>query len=247
MTQKHINTHIRINAPGYRHNHQCGWENEEDRRAFAVEVVSILGGLGFTLQNEGSGLISRLGACPTVERDKESLYLHPDDLSGWLADGSLAEIVEALKSANTCQVRFVDEYERKVDCTPAEYAAELAKHESVIRERWLERLITPSRRRVYVRRTTHVSTIDLVNPMTEVGNFQARNMLKAEFNKAKSSVTKPILDRLIAEGLVECITDLSTLEVYVRTRGKTELATMQRAARKAAKDGDSNGPFAQAS
>jgi hypothetical protein len=239
MSKTYISTHIRLNAPGYRRNnveyHQSiGWQNDADSKAFSDELLCILGGLGFTVQGERSAAISSCGACPTVERGKESLYLHPDDLSGWLAEGSVGQIVEALKAAKTCELRWVDEYERKVDCTLDEYTTELARHEDVIRERWLERLTTPSRRKAYVRRTANIGTNDLINPMDQVGDYQARNSLEAAFRRACDSVVGPILDRLIIEGLVECVVGSGpTREVYVRTRGKTELAALRRTARKA--------------
>lgn len=236
----YISTHIRLHAPGYRrsggaYQQMIGWQNAEDSATFTKEVVNILGSMGFAVQGNHPAAISACGACPTVERGKESLYLHPDDLSGWLAEGSLAEIVEALKVAKTCHVRHVDENERKVDYTIDEYKRELSKHEAVIRERWLDRLSTSSKRRAYVRSSTSINTRDLANPMDEVGDYRAKNMLKAAYVVASNCVTGPILDRLIAEGLVEStVRPEPYCDVCVRTRGKTELAALHRSKRKAA-------------
>lgn len=229
----YIKTHIRIDTPTYRRNGP-GWDEPAERTAFYKELATIFEELGFKLQGEKNDTLKRMAV--TVERGLESLYLHPDDLSGWLAEGSLKHILDALKQAKTCKVRFVDTYETKVDCTVDEFEAMFAAHASVLRERLIEKLKTRDKRYAYPRSEVSIITNDLINPMDEVGDYQAKNTLKAEFNVARNRVIQPIIEQLIDEGIVcRVIGPAPKNTEFLRTRGKTEMAEWQRQQRKAAK------------
>lgn len=229
---KYINTHIRVDTPTYRRNGQPGWDEPGERTAFYKELAAIFEGIGFTPQSEKEYLLKVMAV--TVERGKESLYLHPDDLSGWLAEGSLEGILDALKQSKTCKVLFVDTYETKVDCTVDEFEAMLTAQASVLRERLIEKLKTPNKRYAYPRGEVSIMTKDLINPMDEVGDYKAKNTLKAEFNVARNRVIQPIIEQLIDEGIVcRVIGPAPQNTEFLHTRGKTEMAQWQRQQRKA--------------
>lgn len=86
---EYVEAHFRIHTKGFEHG--CFHANE-DRAAFDEAVSSLFASLGFSVS---SGRHS--GSCSTARRGHESLYLHPQDFSGFVRKSSVKEIAEAME------------------------------------------------------------------------------------------------------------------------------------------------------
>jgi len=119
--------HVRINTPIYRrYNHQPQWTSDDDRIAFDNAVVALLASIGMTVDGGGSYASS--------EDPMESLYCHPDDLSGTLSMNRLLELCMALENCETSSLRWVDIYAYPEKVSDSEIAARMESQEAELVE-----------------------------------------------------------------------------------------------------------------
>ena len=114
---EYVDVHFRIRSKGFdaMHGH---FYTTEDGAAFDEAVSSLFVSLGFSVK---SGRHS--GSCSTVVRGYESLYLHPQDFSGFVRKSSVKEIAKAMENREGlfwCE--WVDLYDDAVEASDEGYA-----------------------------------------------------------------------------------------------------------------------------
>ena len=221
----YINTHIRINTPAYRHRPADGgqwWISDAAREAFYADVDALLESIGFHADSTRH------------VRGEESLFCHPDDLSGHIKEGTLDEVLGALRGSEHFAVRWVDLYDHFVAMSPQEYGERLAQHAESIKEELVESLKTSNKNKAY-RFSGVMFNTDRLVPAWGVGRW--RSLLPAtpggEHANVHARFISSLIDELVASGVVARIEHGG--DIYLRTRGKTEFAAWQREQRAAAK------------
>lgn len=112
----YVNTYFRVNS-GY------VWGEghpEELNTAFRKEIEEIFSTLGFEITNPTQSYY-----CQTGTRENESLYFHPQALSGFIKQESIPLIEEALKSAKSFKHYHTDTYEKALNYTREEFRSKL--------------------------------------------------------------------------------------------------------------------------
>jgi len=101
----YINTHFRIET-GYvwREGH-----SKDDRIRFQEELKRVFPLIGFTVIEPKNSY-----SCYVVKRGKESLYCHPQDISGFILESSIEEIKKVLEESSI-RLTAVDTYECAYD------------------------------------------------------------------------------------------------------------------------------------
>lgn len=96
--------------------------SREQTEAFFIECEKILESLGFSVEPPKFS-----GDCPTGTRGAESLYCHPQELSGYIIREKVAEIESVLSSAKTFRHYHTDLYGEALNYTENEFRAALAE------------------------------------------------------------------------------------------------------------------------
>lgn len=144
----YIKTHVRIETPTYGHNgHGVMFASNEAREAFHSEAREVLEQIGFTC---GKPRSYRSGACDTVTRGKERLYLHPQDFSGLLSEQGIETLVQSINEhATLFRVRHVDRYDLYQDLSPAQVAQAIAHQAPSVRAQMCQAYRTSRRSRYF--------------------------------------------------------------------------------------------------
>jgi hypothetical protein len=109
--------YFRINTPMYyKSKYGVGFEIEEDRILFYETAKKIFLNNGWVIKKEGYN-----GGCPTVTKDKQELYLHPQTFSGVIKEENISCIENLLSNSNIFKFQNTDIYEDVFDITDEEY------------------------------------------------------------------------------------------------------------------------------
>lgn len=138
----YADVHFRIETPAYSGNE--GWKLNADRDLFNDEIASLLKAAGFQ-ENRDKSLY-----CEMI-RDKERLYIHPQDISGVFKKNSVGEIERILSNNKTFYVRWVDIYDDYYDIDRAEYGKYLERQEEGVKKFLLQNAKT-ARKHTFVSR-----------------------------------------------------------------------------------------------
>lgn len=123
---EYANVYFRIDAAGY--GYPAFSFTEKDKKAFYVEVKNALLPLGWNLENEETW------KCDYIVKDKQKLYLHPQNFSGEVLKNDVKQIAEALQKHDTFYLRWVDLYDTVYDISDSEYEEYLNSKETEIRK-----------------------------------------------------------------------------------------------------------------
>jgi hypothetical protein len=175
---------------------------------FEKEVRELLGQAGFAIKEA-----SRLSSCQTVNKDKEYLYCHPMDLSGYLKEESIPKVIEAIKKAKTFTLREVREVEKVHDYTPEELRADLETKRPRLEQEILKSLTTKNAEKFFY--------VDLGRLKTDVHYLDCK-----ESQTLESDFLKDILHRLVTQGKIKTSQDRYNNITY-RTALKKEQLDME--------------------
>ena len=114
----YVLVYFRIEA-GY---HGGDGMSRKQREAFFAKCEKIMKSLGFSVEPPKFS-----GECPTGTRGAESLYCHPQELSGYISREKVAEIETTLSSAKTFRHYHTDLYGEALNYTENEFRAALAE------------------------------------------------------------------------------------------------------------------------
>ncbi len=148
-TTKYINTYFRINC-GYEMNRGMG---EKEYDFLKSEINNIFIPLGFRIKED-----CITNASDSAYRNKESLYLHPMNFSGYILEQSINEIEAAIK-ASGLNLRGIDTYDVLFDEDAEFLLKALHDAKKAIREEIFEAYKT-TRKTTFVMKghsTVHVS------------------------------------------------------------------------------------------
>lgn len=205
---EYIRVYFRIDCPAY---NPCGypsWENDEQHGRFHAEAENIVNAFGI---HEGTG--GRFEDHPM-----EHLYIHPQDISGVLAKNKIKAVAEALNSAKSFSVRWVDVYEDISPMSNAEYLAKLEQQRGEIEAELLSAMTTK-------RRNLYICLGYGANPIALVANkhfIPRREAERCADDGTGFSYVRSVFDALVEQGkIVSAETKNGT---GYRTAKKDELA-----------------------
>lgn len=128
----YIKAYFRIEVPGWDYR-IMGFSDDAERAAFYGLAHDALERCGFSEDKEDNysrGTMVRSG--------KETLHIHPQEISGTVKKNNVRRIAEQLAGCEGLTMRWVDLYETVYDMTDAEYAAYLYGKRDDLRRKVLE-------------------------------------------------------------------------------------------------------------
>jgi hypothetical protein len=130
------NVYFRINTPSYYRNNKCGvgFENQQSGEQFHNEVLNVFLNDGWELKREHSCS----GGCSRVTKDKQELYLHPQEFSGVIFDENIPYIEQLISNSEMFKWSNTDIYEEVFDITDEEYLNILKSKRQYIEQDILE-------------------------------------------------------------------------------------------------------------
>lgn len=153
------------------------------------EVIKRLTAIGFV------GAPARPSrAVSVVRRGAEYLYCHPADLSGYVLEDTVNEVIDAL-AGSTFIVGRVDRYNKALNYTEDEYRAALSAMEADLMEQVI-RAFTTKRRNLYL----HQSALESVR--SGLPHFRIGVVGATIFERIERSLVAAILDRLVSDGRI---------------------------------------------
>ena len=187
---KYHEVYFRINTPSYYNGNPVGFA--DDGKAFYDEITGIFAHDGWKVHKPMCS-----GECPTVHKDNQSLYLHPQCPSGVLSDEQREHIETLMQGAKTFRLEATDIYKECYDMSIDE-AREML-NTAGIKEWYLKDLHTT--------RTTKFKTgvID-----SAVYHFEIPALHKGKYADITKEVCTEILHGLVESGMV----------IYEEIRGK---------------------------
>lgn len=115
MTYRKV--YFRIDTPSYYKNkYGVGFENE-DGQIFQRDITDLFLASGWEIQKERYSI----GGCNTITKDKQELYLHPQQVSGVVIEENIPAIEKLLSTSALFTFRNTDIYEEVFDLTDEEY------------------------------------------------------------------------------------------------------------------------------
>lgn len=128
-----------------KYRHDTGWPEQGAEDAFLAESRALFQGAGWELHPGRSGS----GACDTVTKGQQELYLHPMNFSGVIRTDEIPSIQALLKPAAAFHCRGVDCYEEYLELTDEAYLAWLESRRTEIEAEIIKRYQT-RRRNLYI-------------------------------------------------------------------------------------------------
>lgn len=125
--------------------YDTGWPDRGAEDAFLAESHALFQGAGWELHPGRPGS----GACDTVTKGQQELYLHPMNFSGVIQTDEIPAVQAALSTAECFHCRGVDCYEEYLELSDEEYLALLGSRRDEIEAEILKHYQT-RRRNLYV-------------------------------------------------------------------------------------------------
>ena len=129
------NVHFRVETPSYYNSKYGVGFDQEDREKFNAEVLNLFLNDGWQLKEEK---YKSIWGCNRVIKDKQELYLHPQDFSGVVKVENIPYIEQLINSSTMFKLRCIDAYEEVFDITDEEYMNILKSKEKDIKQDLLE-------------------------------------------------------------------------------------------------------------
>ncbi len=157
---EYVQAHFRILCA---YDGRYGWPSNDSRLAFRDETAALFEEAGWTCKKS-----SMSGSADTVHREKESLYLHPQDFSGVIRKDTVPEIIALLRDRKTFRYVTVDLYDDYYDISDDEYLSRIEARRQEITDEILG-LCTTKRRNLYVSADRVFSALEAKFRMHRVG------------------------------------------------------------------------------
>ena len=160
--------YFRINTPSYYKNkHGVGFENQESGDQFKEQITKLFLNDGWKIEDKK---YSTSNSCNTVIKDKQSLYLHPQSLSGVILEKNILYIENLLSNSDLFKFERVDIYEDIYDLSDNDYLELLKSNQSEIEKEILEAYKT-KRKNLYI--------TDTWNPLQNIlKNYKVERLKK---------------------------------------------------------------------
>lgn len=206
---EYANVHFRIEASEY--SYPDFSFTEENEIAFYSEVKSVLYPLGWEWEKRN---VEKWN-CDYITKEKQTLYLHPQDFSGIVLKSEVKQIAEALEQHTTFYLRWVDLYETVYDISDYEYEGYLNTLDEEIRKKLFEVCQTKRKNKYYY-------LFDVCRNLAEqfrlhrIGENNKRNY---GFGQTIEHIEK-IADNMVKDGLIVLVENNGN--ILVRSINKTE-------------------------
>lgn len=126
--------YFRINTPSYYKNkYGVGFENQQEGELFFNSVKALFLGDGWEIKKEKYS-----GNCPTVTKDNQELYIHPQNFSGVVLVESIKQIEQLINNQELFKFESTDIYEDILDITDEQYINMLKGQQEEIEKDILE-------------------------------------------------------------------------------------------------------------
>lgn len=146
--------YFRIDAPSYyKSKYGVGFENQEDKKLFFKTITEIFLNDGWEIKKEKYN-----SGCPTVTKEKQELYLHPQELSGVVKEENIFYIEKLISNSDLFKFEKTDIYEDVFDLTDDEYIKILESKRSEIEKDLLE-IYKTKRSNLYITNTVPLSRV----------------------------------------------------------------------------------------
>lgn len=204
---EYARVYFRIRTPGF----DCvngGFSEIADREVFHADMEVIFVSLGWAVEYAD------------VTKDKQHLYIHPQEISGSVKKSDISTIAEALGD----RIRYVDIYEDVYDVTDAEYLDMINAKSAEIRKDILKAAVT---KRAY----TFVSAGDIIehigykHHLPRLGLTDGCGHIYGNKKELAYSVVEKCINDLVSEG--KLFTMNQNERLYIRTPNKTEQKKMK--------------------
>lgn len=199
---EYVKVYFRMETKGY--TYPSFSFTEEDRKAFDVDLLEVFTSLGWKCKKEAYS-----GSCSTWIKEKQHLYLHPQNFSGEVLKNEVKKIAEAIEKRNTFYLRWVDLYETVYDMTDQEYEDALSLKDEKIRNTILEKC-----------KTTRTSKFYYIADVTRCfsDRFGIKQIGKEKCSGIVMGHIEKIIETMIKEGYLVSARDGK----MIRTINKTE-------------------------
>jgi hypothetical protein len=149
---KHV--YFRIDTPSYyKVKYGVGFEDQNDSEAFDRAATNIFLNAGWQIKKEKYN-----SGCTTVTKDKQELYLHPQNFSGVVKEENIPEVEALLSKSEMFRFEKTDIYEDIFDITDEEYINILESKETEITKDILEAYKT-KRSNLYIPSSTPLQNV----------------------------------------------------------------------------------------
>ena len=183
------NIYFRIEA-GYKWGK--GMEDEQ-RNAFFEEIQTLFENSGWRIEMPKSS-----SSCPEAHNGLSSLYCHPMEVSGVLAENLIEQVKDILKNGTTFKHYHTDEYETIYDMPDEEYQAYLDKNSEQIQADVLK-AFTTKRSNLYYNEYNAGRVLESVGSKWHIHRIQnGKNWRQA--NMLESKLIGGIFQKLINDG-----------------------------------------------
>ncbi|MDQ2077454.1 hypothetical protein [Marinimicrobium sp. ABcell2] len=218
--ETYVKVHYRMDTASYRHNGYPGFQSGEDGLLFRDRIHAALAKYaGFRESDETCYAIR--GNSP-----QERLYLHPDDLSGFVALESIQAVLRAIEGAEGSSLRWMDVYQLPETLDDEEIERRLTYYEPQIVEQLLATARTQRRNRFVMLSPHHAMSIAQRLPGL---HFVAGNGSFEALHSVAESYLNKLISRLVEQGLL--VRMIQDGHIYHRTAMKGEIKSIKRAER----------------
>lgn len=140
--------YFRINTPLYYNSkYGVGWGTLEDGELFKKTITDLFINSGWEIKKERFN-----GGCNTITKDKQELYLHPQEVSGVVIVENIPAIEKLLSNGDLFKFEKTDIYEDVFDITDEEYIDILKSKQTEI-EQAILKTYTTKRKNLFVTST----------------------------------------------------------------------------------------------
>lgn len=145
--------YFRIKTPIYYSSSGVGFQKKQDQELFHNTIRDLFLNDGWEIKKEW-----RSGSCTSVLKDKQDLYLHPQEVTGVVAEGNISHIENLLGSTSIFSFRKTDIYEDVFDITDEEYMNILKSKIDYIEQDLLDAYKT-KRSNLYITSSSPISNV----------------------------------------------------------------------------------------
>ena len=123
--------YFRINTPSYyRASYGVGFETKEDGQLFQNIVTQLFLNDGWEVKKDRY----MSGGCNTITKDKQELYLHPQSISGVIAENNIIHVENLLSNSELFKFEKTDIYDDVFDITDEKYLSILKSKKEFIEQ-----------------------------------------------------------------------------------------------------------------
>lgn len=148
------NVYFRIETPVYyKSGYGVGYESQEDKELFRETIKNIFISDNWEIKTEKYN-----HGCDSVIKDKQELYLHPQEITGVVLEENISYIENLLSNNEVFSFRKTDIYDSIFDITDEEYLIILTEKKSEIENDLLE-IYKTKRSNLYITDSSPISRV----------------------------------------------------------------------------------------